>query len=174
MVKKILSLFFLIFYFFFFISPAGAVCPVCTVAVGGGVLLSRYLGVDDLIIGVWVGGLLVSLGLWLATYIKKKFFKGQEWLAVIILWLSTYFGFKQAGLIGHPTCKIHGHDKLLTGMVFGTIAFILGYGLDMLMRKLNKEESGKALFPYQRVVCPLLFLILTTIFAFQLCRWGVK
>lgn len=162
------------FSFFIFSSPAGAVCPVCTVAVGSGVLLSRYLGVDDLIIGVWVGGLLVSLGLWTATYVKRKFFKGQEWLSVLFFWLFTYFGFKQAHLIGHPTCKIHGHDKLLSGMVFGTVAFILGFGLDYLLRRLNKNNPGKAFFPYQKVVLPLLFLIIATIFSFQLCRFGIK
>jgi len=159
---------------FAFCIPVNAVCPVCTFAVGGGVLLSRYLGVDDLIIGVWVGGLLISLGLWMASYIKKKFFQGQEWLAVVILWVSTYFGFKKVGFIGHPTCKIHGHDKMLSGMIFGTLAFIFGFGLDYLLRKLNKKEPGKALFPYQKVVAPLIFLILATIFSLQLCRWGIK
>jgi len=32
-----------------------AVCPVCTVAAGAGVGLSRWLGIDDIIIGLWVG-----------------------------------------------------------------------------------------------------------------------
>jgi len=39
---------------FFSTVPAWAQCPVCTVAIGGSVLLSRYLGIDDLIIGIWV------------------------------------------------------------------------------------------------------------------------
>jgi len=161
-------------YYFLLATPVNAVCPVCTVAVGGGVLLSRYLGVDDLIIGVWVGGLLVSLGLWTATYIKKTFFKGQKWFLVLVFWLFTYFGFKQAHLIGHPTCKIHGHDKLLSGMIFGTIAFILGFGLDYLLRRFNKKNPGKALFPYQKVISPLIFLIIATIFSLQLCSLGIK
>jgi len=164
---------FYLLHFTFYIS-ANAVCPVCTVAVGGGVLLSRYLGVDDVIIGIWVGGLLVSLGLWTATYIKKKVLKYQEWLIVGFFWLTTYFGFKQAGFIGHPTCKIHGHDKLLSGIIFGTVAFFLGYGSDLLLRKMNKKNPGKAMFPYQKVVCPIIFLILATIFSLQLCWLGIK
>ncbi len=155
-------------------TPVNAVCPVCTIAVGGGVVLSRYFGIDDLITGIWVGGLLVSLGLWTATYIKKKVLKYQEWLIVGLFWLTTYLGFKQAGFIGHPTCKIYGHDKLLSGMIFGTVAFFLGYVSDSLLRKMNKKNPGKAMFPYQRVICPLIFLILATIFSVQLCRWGVK
>jgi hypothetical protein len=34
------------------------VCPVCTIAVAGGVGLCRYLGIDDLISGSWIGALL--------------------------------------------------------------------------------------------------------------------
>jgi hypothetical protein len=37
------------------------VCPVCTIAVAGGVGLCRYLGIDDLISGAWIGALLFSL-----------------------------------------------------------------------------------------------------------------
>lgn len=157
-----------------FYIPAGAVCPVCTVAIGGGLLLSHYLGVDDLISGVWVGGFILAFGLWMATYIKKTFFKGQEWLIIAFLWVTTVFGLKEAGLIGNPTCKIHGHDKLLSGIVFGTVAFILGYGLDLVLRRLNKKEPGKVLFPYQKVILPVVFLILATIFSAQLCSFGIK
>ncbi len=175
MLAQFFGVFFLslIAYLLFPVS-AHAVCPVCTLAIGGGVLLSHYLGVDDLISGVWAGGLVFSLGFWLATYLKKTYFKAQKWLLAAFLWITTVLGLKQAGFIGNPTCKIHGHDKLLSGIVFGTVAFLLGYGLDQLLRKLNKKEPGKALFPYQKVVCPLFFLGLATAFALQLCRFGIK
>lgn len=38
-----------------------AFCPVCTIAVGAGVGIAEKFGVDDTIIGLWVGGLTVSL-----------------------------------------------------------------------------------------------------------------
>lgn len=181
--KRIAAIF-LIFIFCFLItlassllifhSPAGAVCPVCTVAVGGGLLISHYLGVDDLIAGVWIGGLILSLGLWTATSFKKQYLKYQEWLWTFGLWLTTVFGLKQAGFIGQPTCKIHGHDKLLSGIVFGTVAFLIGFSLDLLLRRLNKKEKGKVFFSYQKVILPLSFLILATIFSAQLCRLGIK
>jgi len=163
-----------VYYFLFAAFPAQAVCPVCTVAVGGGILLSHYFGVDDLVIGVWAGGLIISLGLWTATFIKKNYFKGQSWFLTGFLWLTTVIGLKQAGFIGHPTCKIHGHDKLLSGMVFGSIAFLIGFGLDLGLRKINKKNPGKVFFPYQKVILPLGFLILATVFATQLCRFGIK
>jgi len=52
--------------------PAKAVCPVCVVAVGAGLGLSEYLGIDDSIAGLWVGGLLFALSLWTYDWIKKK------------------------------------------------------------------------------------------------------
>ncbi|HUV72533.1 MAG TPA: hypothetical protein VMW25_06020 [Clostridia bacterium] len=163
----------LLSFLFFTAQPVLGVCPVCTVAIGGGVLLSHYLGVDDLIIGVWAAGLTLSLGFWLASYLKKVYFKGQDWVLTAFLWITTVLGLKETGFIGHPTCKIHGHDKLLSGIVFGTVAFLFGHGLDLLLRRFNQKEPGKAFFPYQRVVLPLSFLILATVFAVQLCRFGV-
>jgi hypothetical protein len=156
-------------------TPSFAVCPVCTVAIGGGVLLSHYLGVDDLIIGIWAGGLTLSFGLWLATakYLKRFDFRGFKWFLTAFLWITTVLSLKQAGFIGHPTCQIYGHDKLLSGMIFGSVAFLLGYGVDFLLRRANKKEPGKVLFPYQRVVAPLFFLIVASIFALQLCRLGI-
>lgn len=169
MVSKFLSIFLFLPVFLTLATPTRAVCPVCTMAIGGGVLLSRYLGVDDLIIGVWVGGLILSLGLWMASYIKKKYFPEQNWLVLIIFWLVTYLSFKKAGFIGHPGCKIFGYDKMLLGMFFGTLAFLAGYGIELLMRKFNKKNPGKVLFAYQRVAAPLFFLILMTFIASRLC-----
>lgn len=155
-------------------NTAFAICPVCTVAVGGGVLLSHYLGVDDLVAGVWIGGLILSFGLWSASLFKNKYFRYQQWAWTVALWIITVFGLRLAGFIGNPTCKIHGHDKLLSGIVFGSVAFLASFGLDFLLRKLNKKGKGTAIFSYQKVVLPLVFLIIATIFSVQLCRFGVR
>ncbi len=170
MKKLLVSVLSLVSYLFLFTPPAQAQCPVCLVTIGGSVLLSRYLGIDDLIIGVWAGGLILSLGLWSATLIKKTFIKGQNWLLTVILWVTTVWGLKKAGFIGNPTCKIHNHDKLLTGIVAGTVAFFLAYLLDLFLRKLNKKNPGKALFPYQRVILPVVLLIITSLIGMQICQ----
>lgn len=154
----------------FFPSPVNAQCPVCIVTIGGSVLLSRYLGIDDLIIGIWAGGLILSFGLWTATLIKKTFIKGQKWLLTAVLWVTTVLGLKQAGFIGNPTCKIHGHDKLLTGIIAGTLVFLLAYGIDFVLRKLNKKNPGKAFFPYQRVVLPVVLLSIATLIGAKICN----
>ncbi len=54
------------------IMSAQAVCPVCIVAVGAGLGLSEYLGIDDSIAGVWIGGMLIALSTWTISYCDKK------------------------------------------------------------------------------------------------------
>ena len=62
---------------FAFPTPVRAVCPVCTVAVAAGLGISRWIGIDDAVTGVWVGGLILSSGLWMADWIKKRSWKIQ-------------------------------------------------------------------------------------------------
>src|SRR3972149_8560098 len=66
-------------------SAAYAMCPVCTVAVAAGIGLSRWLGVDDTITGLWIGGLIVALIWWTINWLNKKNirFKGRKILVVI-------------------------------------------------------------------------------------------
>ena len=51
---------------------AYAICPVCIVAVGAGVELSRYFGVDDTITGIWIGGLTLSIAIWNIDWFRRK------------------------------------------------------------------------------------------------------
>lgn len=175
MITFVLALIVLVFGFAFFAAvPVQAQCPVCIVTIGGSVLLSRYLGIDDLIVGIWAGGFVLSLGLWTSTFIKKIYIREQKWILTVLLWVTTVLGLKQAGFIGHPTCKIHGHDKLLTGIIAGSLAFLLAYGLDLVLRKLNKKNPGKAFFPYQKVVLPVALLLIATLIALQVCQLALQ
>ena len=66
------------------VMPAAmAVCPVCTVAVGAGLEGMRLLGVDDVITGIWAGGLTLSLFFWTAGWLKKHNVKSAFWQIVV-------------------------------------------------------------------------------------------
>ncbi|PIU03715.1 hypothetical protein COT44_01735 [Candidatus Shapirobacteria bacterium CG08_land_8_20_14_0_20_39_18] len=54
------------------LTNAFAFCPVCTVAVGAGVGLSRWLGINDTITGLWIGGLTVSISAWTLNWLATK------------------------------------------------------------------------------------------------------
>lgn len=142
-----------------------AVCPVCTVAVGAGLGLSRYLGIDDMISGIWVGGLIISLTIWTAEWLQKKNRKISNFLILIFYILITYPPLSWAGIIGHPFNTVFGIDKLIFGSIIGALTFLLAIWADKKVRKIK----GRQLFNYQRVVFPILSL---TVFSLVLYFWG--
>ncbi len=155
----------------FLFSPVNtyAVCPVCTVAVVGGLGLSRFLGIDDSISGVWVGGLILSMSFWMVDWVTKKGYlkkliKDVESRMLVLvsfasLYAVTFIPMFATNFIGHPVNKILGIDKLVFGSIIGTAAFILGVYLDAKERKIK----GKQLFQFQRVVFPVVALIIASI-----------
>ncbi len=50
-------------------------------------------------------------------------------------------------------------DKVLVGLIAGTFVWLLGIGVDKLMRKYN---NGNVLFFYQKVIVPLTLLIVAS------------
>jgi len=143
----------------FFALPAKAVCPVCTIAVGACVGLAQYLGIDDTITGLWIGGLIISMAAWTINWLNKKniLFKGRKILVTCgyyaIIILPLYF----KNIIGHPFNQIWGMDKLLLGIILGSIFFFLGNIFSLYLKKIN---GGKAYFPFQKVVMPIVPLII--------------
>lgn len=170
---KFLSFLLLSSTFFLIPRPVLAVCPICTVAVAGGLGLSRYLGIDDSILGVWAGGLMVSVTLWTTDWLSRKNFNWIKkievkllTLLVFLFWvLTTYVPLFELNIIGHPFNTILGIDKLIFGSILGFFAFLLGVWGDKKIR----EIKGKQLFNFQKVVFPVLAL---TILSLVLYFWG--
>lgn len=152
-------------------GPVLAVCPVCTIGAVAGVGLCRWLGIDDLITGAWIGGLLFSSLLWFWYWLIKKkpgikktnlgILVAFAWYAVIIL--PFYF----SGIIGNPYNKLWGIDKLLFGIIAGTIVFALAVRLNNYLKKKNQ---GKPFFPYQKVVLPIGFLAIASVILYFLSK----
>jgi hypothetical protein len=169
-IKKIFYFFtflFIIHYYLLFINSVLAVCPLCTVAVGAGVGLCRYLGIDDTISGVWIGGLVVSLGFWLADFLRKKkinFIFLEFWSTLLMFLLTAPFLY-WAKLIGIPHNTLWGIDKLVLGMVSGAVAFVLSVFTDKFLRKINQ---GKMYIYYQKVLLPLLYLTILSLVFYRL------
>lgn len=146
------------------------VCPVCTIVVAGGVELSRWLGVDDTISGVWIGGLVISLSLWLVNWLKQKNinFRWLSGLILVLFYAATFLSLHLKKMIGFPGCqKLWGYDKLLVGIVFGSLGFAAGTGLNNFLKKLN---GGKVYFPFQKVVLPLVFLIILSVIFYYITK----
>ncbi len=142
-------------------------CPVCTIGVAAGVGLSRYLGVDDLISGIWIGALLIYLTLWSTLWLtKNKINRKIGFLISFIFWYAlTLIPLRVYNIIGHPLNKIFNIDKLLLGIILGSILLPFGIGLSEWIKKKN---NNKVLFPFQKAVIPILVLVVISIIIYYL------
>ncbi len=160
----------LILAFILLILPLGAkaVCPICTVAVCGSVGLSQWLGIDDTITGLWLGGLAVSLIAWTIDWLNKKNlrFLGRKPLIVLIYYAAIIWPLYQFNLAGHPYNKLWGFDKLFLGIFVGSIAFLIGA---LSYKYLKKKNNGRAYFPFQKIIIPISLLILLSFIFYFIC-----
>jgi hypothetical protein len=145
-------------------------CPVCTVAVGIGLGLSRWLGIDDTVSGLWIGAFIVSLSAVTATFLHKYIHLSHKLLTFLsfILYLAfTVIPLWYAGVIGHPLNTIFGTDKLIFGISAGVIIFYAAHGLHL---GLKKKNNNKVFFPFQKVFIPVWILLIASIVLFLMTR----
>lgn len=151
--------------------PAKAVCPVCVVAVGAGLGLSQYLGIDDTVAGVWVGGLLAAISFWTIDWCQKKnwLINYKTWrdLGIFILYYGlTIWPLWNQGLMGHPINTLWGIDKLLLGIIVGSASLT---GASFLYESM-KKRNGRPHFPYEKVALPLVSLIFFSLVFYLLSK----
>lgn len=160
--KKVIVVFSSIILIFAFAAKAYAICPVCTVAVGAGVGLARWLGIDDTVTGLWIGGFIVSLIMWTISYLERKninFFTRN--LVVIVGYCAlTIVPIYFIKAIWHPQNTLGGINKLLLGIIIGSILFYLGA---IWYYHLKKKNNNHAYFPFQKVVMPIAPLIIMSV-----------
>jgi hypothetical protein len=144
------------------------VCPVCTVAVGAGLGLAQWLGIDDSISGLWIGALAVSISLWTIKWLDKKNikFKGRKILVFAGYYAIIVLPLWWKGMIGHPFNKLCGIDKLLFGVILGTILFSAAV---ILLLHLLKRNGGKSYFKGQKIALPVTILIITSVILYYTC-----
>jgi hypothetical protein len=154
------------------LAPAAqAICPVCTLAVGAGVGLSRYLGIDDTVTGLWVGGLIVSLIIWTLNWFDKKKidFLARTIVTVLGYYILIIIPLYYTNIIGHSLNKLLGMDKLLVGIFFGSLLFYLASSwYDYLKRKNNNRPY----FPFQKVVMPVSSLIIFSLVFYFITKYN--
>lgn len=146
-----------------------AFCPVCTVAVAAGLGLSRWLHIDDTVSGLWIGALLMSSTFWLVTWLEKRKikFRGLFTATLVLTYGVVVVPLWRSEIIGHPLNKIFGVDKLIFGIAIGTILFMLGLIVNRILKEMNK---GKQYFYFQKVVSPLVFLIIFSLVMYYVTK----
>ncbi len=160
--KSVLSMLLVLGIGMLLTKPTYAICPVCTVAVGAGLGFSRYLGIDDVIIGVWIGGLVTSSTMWMITWLEGKKIKSTLSKVLAIFSMYGFLGLTLylLDIVGHPLNQLWGIDKVLLGIVTGSIFFFLFAKLHFYIKEKNK---GEVYIPFQKVVFTVGSLLLLTI-----------
>jgi hypothetical protein len=148
-------------------TASAQVCPVCVVAIGAGLGLSRWIGIDDVISSMWIGAFTIAVTSWTLSFIKKKGWSFQDDGIIITLayLLLTYVPLYYAGIVGHSLNQIWGLDKIILGSIIGAVFLFLGNWLNFYLKKLN---NGKVYFPYQRVFVPVFILIIISLILWRI------
>ncbi len=166
------------FLFFFLVSivlitsslllapAAQAHCPLCVGGAAAGLTLSRLLGIDDSITGVWLAALTGALAFWTDSWLSKRrkirFAKPLIYIVFFGLLIWPLYAFNdyvlttfKFVLINKHVGQIFGVDKLTFGILSGGVLF---YVVD-LIDDLAIKRHGKVYFQFQRVIVPLLGIL---------------
>ncbi|MBD5389399.1 hypothetical protein HDR63_04055 [bacterium] len=142
---------------------ANPACPVCTVAIGAALPITRRMGLPDAVAGIWVGAFLAIMGYWIIKFMDRRHwnFPGRNAL-VLILSVAT-IGFAYINQVEYSPCFL-GIDPLLFGTILGALLFI---GTEKLYDWMKQKNGGHAHFPFEKVVLPLVVLTLASIILFK-------
>lgn len=143
------------------VRQAHAICPVCVVAVGAGVGIAEEFGVDDTIVGLWIGALLIALAWWTVNWLiqKNRCFKGCGSMTFLAYYVLTLVPLYYGGIIGKELNKLWGIDKLLLGVLVGSVLFYLTTRYHFYLKAKNND---KVYFSFQKVIFNIIVLILAS------------
>ena len=142
---------------------ANPACPVCTVAIVGSLTIARKLGVDDSIVGLWLGALLAMLGYWTIRFLDKRnwFFPGYRiWSMLVCLAMVGAVYIKELTYTPRIILNVFNLDPFLFSTLLGFITLILGVKFYAWMKAKN---GGHAHFPFEKVFVPIALLILINV-----------
>jgi hypothetical protein len=155
------------------IPPVSAHCPLCTAGAAAGVGIARAYGVDDSIVGLFLGAFVAASALWLDRILKKRNidypFQGVILVAISLLALAAPLYY--AGIITNLEVvksmpdyhailgmETFGLDKLFSSLIFGTI-LIAGV---FTVSDYITAKRGERMFRYQGMILMAVTLILVT------------
>lgn len=134
--------------------------PLCTIGIVGGLSLSKFLGINDLTLGLWVGALLLSASLLFYRFLSKKRIKifGGFVTILALFYVLSFLPLYKYLIWQSP--KICGMPRIILGSLIGM--FVLFFS-DYINHQIIAKNKNKVYFYYQKAIIPLLVLILVSI-----------
>lgn len=145
-------------------------CPLCTAATIAGVGITRSLGWDDSVVGIFIGAMIVSSALLVNNIFKKRNIGGNAFLRIgsitVATFVLTVLSFYFAGLFGPAnTYRIFGMEKIIFGSLSGAVVSFAAF---FASNEIKRKNEGKVLFNYQTMALTFGALILNAVLF-----WGI-
>ncbi|MBS3140713.1 hypothetical protein J4405_01045 [Candidatus Woesearchaeota archaeon] len=168
---------FLIFIilFIFLAVNVSAHCPLCTVGIGAAAMGASWLGVNNIVIGLFIGAFAMSIGMWFSRLIKKKFIPYQNALIIIFIFLTTvlpllkimsyipsdYYAFylSLSGEYGSLLNRTYIFNLAFISSILGGIIVFLSPGIS---KKIKEKRQDKTV-PFQTIIITLILLLIMTL-----------
>jgi len=147
-------------------------CPLCTAATIIGVGVTRSLGWDDSIVGVFVGAMIISSALWFNNFFKKRNIGGNAFLRIgsitVATFVLTILSFYYAGIFGPAnTYRVFGVERIIFGTVSGAVVSFAAF---FVSNEIKRRNEGKVLFNYQTMALTFGALVLNALLFWTVMR----
>jgi len=141
--------------------------PLCAIGIAGGLQISRWLGINDLTLGLWIGALILSLSFQFNRFLIKKgwSFKFSFWLILILTFVFSFMPLMNDLFSGKASLYC-GVPQIIIGAILGGLVLFLA---DKINDAIIKKHHNRVYFYYQRTIVPIIALILLSIFAKTIC-----
>lgn len=144
-----------------------AFCPLCVLATGALTGAFRWLGVDDLIIGLWLGGFLLSTSVMVGNYLRLKTKKLSNYSAAVAIALYglTIILFYYDGILSTPYNSIFGISRIVIGLIGGSLLLLATPYLNKILKRTN---NGENFIPRQKMLLGIFLLLFFSLVAYFL------
>lgn len=144
-------------------------CTMCTAAVASGLAISKILGVDDTVIGIWTGAILLAMSEWALFWLDKKNIKNTiikilTFLSSYLLLIPLYVSKTPSLIFGQQ--KFFGIDSFIFSVIIGSCVL----STSLKLYNYIKNKNDKPHFPYERVALPFILLFITSIIFYLITK----
>ena len=165
--NKLFSLLFAIPLIIFLSKNVMAHCPLCVVGAGAAGAAAVWLGVSKVVVALFLGAFAMSMGMWFARIIKKKYIPLQNFLIVAIIFFTTVLPlmplFKALGPLYLSFIGDYGTTYVFNYYLASSfLGGIIVLSTPSISKAITKKRNNKIL-PFQGTLLTLALLIIVGI-----------
>ena len=141
--------------------------PVCAIGIASGLGISSWLGISDITLGLWIGALILSASIQFDIFLNKKgkSFPFSFWVIFLSSWVLSFLPIL-INLDKYTSCVICGFPEVICGSIVGILILFL---IDKVNLFVIDKHDKKVYFYYQKVIIPIIGLIIASIIIEAIC-----